>query len=316
MNILTLWVWAFGFAILKHLWENNPKLKLYAYEKDKRVRSYLKEHRSHPIFHKGYSLPSNIKILDTYEKEISRMDVLIIALPVQCIREAIESCAWNIPSRITIVNLSKGIDIQANKTVSQLLSDILKRKSFHYCVFSWGVFGSELVAWRPLWADLWTTNRKAGNEIKKLFHSSYLEIELKDDYVNIELYGSFKNILAIIVWYYQSQGEGLSSISYRIFLFMKEVKELIRIYDWDIQNFDFASYSLWGDLITTCFWDSRNRYLGNLLWSWKSIKDALAILKSENKHAEWYETIHAVYKKVQNKGWFEMIKLFYDILKN
>jgi glycerol-3-phosphate dehydrogenase (NAD(P)+) len=240
--------------------------------------------------------------------------MIILAVPSQCIVPLLDSIASYVPSWVIFLNLAKGIDISKNKTISSLLKGSLSWKSFEYAVFSGGVFASELVAGKKLWADLWVTNRKVGNEIKKLLWNGNLDICIQENYLNIELYGSFKNIIAIMVGYYEWKWEGLSTISYYIFTFLDELKEVVKLYGGDGDNIDFSSYSLGGDLITTCFWDSRNRYLGRLLGSWKSIRDALMILKLENKHSEWYETIKAVYKKIWSRGGFHITKFLYELM--
>ena len=314
MKVLTFWVWAFGFAILKHIWENHPKEKFYAYEVNEAITSSIRTNREHPFFFPWHKLPKNVKLLEEYESILWSVDLIIIAVPAQYIKDLIDRIAPRLSSGIVILNLAKWIDIEHNKTISSLLEDSLKNITFEYCVFSGWVFAAELIEWKYLWADLWVTNRKVWNEVKKLLVSHNLDVMVQDHYLYIELYGSFKNIIAIMVWYYQWKWEWLSTISYHIFAFLEELKEVVKLYWWDADNIDFSSYSLWGDLITTCFWDSRNRYLWRLLGSWKSIGDALTILKSENKHSEWYETIKAIHKTIGSRGGFKITKLFYDLM--
>lgn len=314
MKVLTFWVWAFGFAMLKHIWESHPKDKFYAYEVNETITSHVRATREHPFFFEWYQLPVNIKLLEEYETVLWGVDLIIIAVPAQYIKWLIDTFVWTLSSWVTILNLAKGIDVEQNKTISSLLESSLKGLNFHYCVFSWWVFAKELVEWKNLWADLWVTNRKVWNEVKKFLATHNLDVRVQDNYLNIELYGSFKNIIAIMVWYYQWKWEWLSTISYYIFAFLEELKEVVKLYGWDEHDIDFSSYSLGWDLITTCFGDSRNRYLWRLLGSGKSIGDALRILKSENKHSEWYETIKAVYKKIGNRGWFKITKFFYELM--
>jgi len=47
-----------------------------------------------------------------------------------------------------------------------------------------------------------------------------------------------------------------------------------------------------------------------MLWQWKSIWDALWELKTQNKIAEWYETLKWVYTLTQGKAGFEEINNF------
>lgn len=49
-NILILGLGAFGFAIAKHLGENNPDKEIYASEVNPEIFTSIKENRTHPYF--------------------------------------------------------------------------------------------------------------------------------------------------------------------------------------------------------------------------------------------------------------------------
>jgi len=120
--------------------------------------------------------------------------------------------------------------------------------------------------------------------------------------------------MAIIVWYYEWKWEKASTIWYYISEFYNEMKDLLVLYNASNQ-LDFSYYSLWWDIIATCFWNSRNKYFWYLLAKEKDINKVLKILKFENKHSEWYETIKAVIKKIWNKEGFLLTKKLYNLIK-
>jgi glycerol-3-phosphate dehydrogenase (NAD(P)+) len=306
-------VWAYGFATLKHIGENNPDENIYAYEHNKDVCEVIKATREHPIFFKWFQLPKNIELLSDYDDIIESVDLLILAIPAQSIRNAVSWFNQKLHSGITILNLAKWIDIQSNQTISHVLKDSLSPLDFNYAVLSWWMIAQELVEGKKLWADLWIEDVEIWEKIKNLFESENLDIKIQKDVVNIELYGSFKNIMAILVGYYEWKGEWFSTIWYYLASFVVELKELILLYWWS-ENIDFSYYSFGWDLVATCFWDSRNRYFWKLLGSWKPVWEALDILKRENKHSEWYETLKAVYKMVREREWFENIKFLCSVI--
>lgn len=314
MKILTLWLGAFGFAINKLLWENNPDMTFYTFELNKEVVSKLRENRKHPFFFEGYKLPENIEILESYDDIISDIDLLIIAIPAQFISMSIPWFKDKIKPGVTIMNLAKGIDIKTNKPISKVLKEWLDWKEFNYSVLSWWMIASEVVEWKSLWADLWIENHVIWNEIKSLLENDNMKIKLGHDILNIEMYWSLKNIMAIMVWYYEWQGLEKSTIWYHLVNFYDEMKDIINVY-WGNPNIDFSYYSLGWDIVATCFGNSRNKYLWNLLWSGKNISEALDILKSENKHAEWYETLKAVYETIKDRPWFEITKFLFNLIK-
>lgn len=314
MKILTLWLGAFWFAINKLIWENNPDEIFYACELNKDIFNSLLKTRLHPYFFEWYKLPNNIELIDNIDDIISEVDLLIVAVPVQFIFWALSWLSKKLKKWVTILNLAKWIDIKQDKTISQLLEKQFIGLEYNYSVLSWWMIASEVVEWKKLWADLWIQNIDFWNKIKQLFENENLKIEIRKDILNIELYWSIKNIMAILVWYYEWKWEQFSTIWYYLVEFYSEMKDIISIYWWN-KELDFSYYSLWWDIVATCFWNSRNRYFGNLLWKWNSINEVLEILKSEKKHAEWYETLKAVYNRVKDEDWFEITKLLYSLIK-
>lgn len=313
MKVLTLWLGAFGFAMNKTLWENNPNKTFYGYEINKEIYSSIVETRKHPYFFEWYSLPQNIEVIDDYDDIIWDIDLLIIAIPAQFIWSTINQISPKLKPGVCILNLAKGIDISSNQTIFELINSNMNDKKFECAVLSWWMVAQEVVEQKPLWADLWVTDMSVWQDIKKLFESENLKIKLSPNIKNIELYGSLKNIMAIITWYYEAKWYGKSSIGMCLVDYYDEIKQIISLYWWT-DKLDFSYYSLGGDIVATCFGNSRNRYLWNLLWQGNSISESLEILKKENKHAEWYETIKAVYQKIKNEPGFEITKKFYELM--
>jgi glycerol-3-phosphate dehydrogenase (NAD(P)+) len=314
MKILTLWLWAFGFAINKLIWENNPEKIFYAYELNKDIVNSIKQTREHSYFFEWYKLSSNIEILDDYDHIISDIDLLILAIPAQFISSTINWIKNKLKAWVTILNLAKWIDITTNKPISKLLKQELEWIKYNYSVLSWWMIASELVEWKQLGADLWINNFLIWEKIKKLLENENLTICIKKDVLNIELYGNLKNIMAILVGYYEWKWLGMSSIWYYLVDFYNEMKDIIKLYGWN-SELDFSYYSLGWDIVATCFGNSRNRYFWNLLWKGKSIEYVLWIMKHENKHAEGYETLKAVYDMIREKEWFENVKFLYNLIK-
>jgi len=315
MKILTLWLGSFGFAINKLLWENNLLQDFYFYGRNKTLVEAIKTSREHPNFFPWYKLPQNIILIDDYSDIISEIDLIILAIPAQNINETIKTISPFLKPGVIILNLAKGIDISTNQTIYWLVSDLLKEKSFNYTVLSWWMLSFEVVSGKKISADLWVNDIEVWKNLISLFENENFNISLSKNITNIELYGSLKNIMAIIIGYYEAKWEAKSSIWKYFVDYLNECKQIISLYGWS-ENLDFGYYSLGWDMIATCFWNSRNRYFWELLWLWNTAKQALEILENENKHSEWYETIKAVYEKVKDKPGFEMTKKFYHMIND
>lgn len=296
MKIITLWVGAFWFALLHHLSKNHPDLEFFAYEKDDQNREILKSSKQHPYFFPGRYLGENIVFLNCLET-LKDFDLIIIAIPAQYIQGLLYEIKDSLKSGVILLNIAKGIDAMSLKTIWDITWDMLWDFPYHYAVLSGGMIASELVEWNMLWAQIWCRDNKIGLYLKKLFASDSLKVTLSFQVKNIELSGSLKNIFALYMWYLEWKWYQMSSIWYFFCQLYRELPLLIEKLWWE-KSIHFEDFSLWGDLIATCFGNSRNRYFWRLVWEWKTPKEAQDILNSEKKHSEWYATLGWLYDTV------------------
>jgi len=309
-KILILWLGAFGFAVAKHLGENNPETTIFASEINDEIYNSIVETRKHPYFFDGVTLPENIQLVSNVQNFLLEVDIIISIIPCQFVGWAFSDMKDSLKDWVTILNLSKWIDNQNLQCVSEKLSEELWNYNYTYAYLAGGMIAEELVGRSTLWADIVCEDFDIWSWLQALFLSENLDINLKIcNTKNTELYAALKNIIALILGYHEWAWAWASSRWYYISKLLEEMKRLIIMLWWNNQ-IDFADYALSGDLIATCFWNSRNRLLWNMLWEWKTIWEALSELKAQNKIAEWYETLKWVYKITQGKAWFEEINNF------
>lgn len=309
-KILILWLWAFGFAIAKHLGENNPEHIIYASEINPDIYNSVSETRMHPYFFPGVKLPENIQLISNTDDFLPEVDLIISIIPCQFVSGAFDSMKTHLKAGVTILNLSKWIDNTSMQTVSEKLSEVLSGTDYQYAYLAGWMIAGELVENKILWADIICEDFDIASQLQRLFISDTLDINLKIwNTKNTELYAALKNIIALILWYYEWAWYGASSRWYYFAKLLEELKWVIHLLDWD-ENIDFTDYALSWDLIATCFGASRNRQLWNMLGKWAAIHDALWELKSQNKIAEWYETLKWVYQLTDGKAGFEEINNF------
>ena len=212
---------------------------------------------------------------------------------------------------VTILNLSKWIDNTSLQTVSEKLSEVLNWIEYNYAYLAGWMIAEELINGKQLWADIATSDASIWEILKNFFQSDTLDISLKIwNIKNTELYAALKNIVALILGYYEGQWNSASTLGYYLTKLLWEVSHLIAEL-WGNSELDFTDYALWGDIIATCFWASRNRLLGKMLGEWTEISQALSELKAQKKIAEWYETLKWVYTITQWKEGFEEINNFW-----
>ena len=210
--------------------------------------------------------------------------------------------------------MSKWIDNSTLQTTGELLSDILWDIDYNYWVLAGGMIASELIKGDIVAADIVIENYGIWKQLENVFWSEKLDINLLQWSIkNTELHSSLKNIFAIIIWYYEAKWLAMSSIAYYFCKVYKEIDELIVLLGGTAWG-EFSNYANGWDLIATCFGNSRNKYLWNLLWSGKNITQSLEIMASEHKISEWYVTLQWIYPYIKNKQWFEEIKKIWKLI--
>ena len=332
-KILILWLGAFWFAIAKHLWENNPEYTIYASEINKEIYDAIEKTRSHPYFFDGAKLPDNIELISETTTLLSKIDIVISVIPCQFIWWAFSGMKDNLKKWVTILNLSKWIDNKTLEVSSEKIASVLNPPvsdsfdiplnkgetwsgvkgggfDYTYAYLAGGMIAAELVGWKMLWADIACTDEDAGKMLMSLFQSESLDIHMIIwNTKNTELYAALKNIIALILGYYEWLWQWASSRWYYLMKLLEEISYLIAEL-WGSSDLEFGDYALWGDIIATCFGASRNRLLGNMLWEWMSIEDVLAKLAEEKKIAEGYETLKWVYQITEWKHEYPLINGF------
>ncbi len=143
-----------------------------------------------------------------------------------------------------ILNLAKGIDNKSLETISEKLNSLLNPLSYTYAYISGGMIAQELIDGNMLGADIVTENIEIGEYLKQLFESESLAILLKiENPKNTELYAALKNVVALILGYYEGQGVGASTLGYYFTKLLGEVQVILQILE-NSQTLDFTSYAL------------------------------------------------------------------------
>lgn len=314
MKTIILWVWAFWFAVIRHIAMNHPNEEFYAYEKDSYSQEYLSKHRKSPFFFTDIELPRNIILVKQLNDVLPTIDLIILAIPNQFIDSSIHEIKDFLKSWVCFLNLSKGIDNSSLRTVSDTLNTRLPNHLYQYGVLSGGMIARELIDGFPLWAQIGITDIDLWERIKTLFQNSNLQITLSQEYKNIELYGALKNIIAMYTWYLEGKWYGYSSIWYYLCSLIKELPLLVKKLWWSADRMDFHQFALGWDIIATCFWDSRNRLFWKKIWEWMNPNEAMIFMKNQKKHVEWYDTLKWLHEMILSENslsnFQKIIKIF------
>ncbi len=315
MKVLTFWMWMFGFAILDLIWDNSD-CEFFAYEQNEHTTKIIQDTRRHPFFFQNTKLHSQVQILTEYEKILPEIDIILLVIPYQFLQTFIVKIKPFLKPWVLFVNLSKGINNSTFTTVSEDLVLILENFPYTYAVLSGGMIASELIDGVPLGANIALSDEKDKGRLQNLFYRKNLHIDFINGSIKqIELMSALKNILALLVGYHEGKGLSASSIGYVLIRAYREIEHLLPQLGWST-DLRFWMYATGGDIIATCFGNSRNRYLGRLVWEGMSPQRALEKLKNEKKTAEGYHTLLGLGSLLANSPDYSLLLSLFHIFSD
>jgi len=200
-------------------------------------------------------------------------DFIFLCVPSWAIKE-IASDIRNILKRgVVVVSLAKGIEAETQKTVDEILEEILPKT--HFALLSGPMIAEELSVGKEGVGVVGAKDEKTFDKVKKLFKNTNLGVEYANDVRGVALAGALKNIYAIGLGIIDVLGLGENFKGWFIEEAVKEMSEIIGILGGKKET-AYTAAGL-GDLITTGYsLNSRNRQAGEDL-----IKTGKCCLKSE-----------------------------------
>ncbi|KAF2956199.1 NAD(P)H-dependent glycerol-3-phosphate dehydrogenase [Marinitoga sp. 38H-ov] len=305
MNIGVLGSGSWGSAISKVLLNNGHNVRIWT--TDEKVLSALKNGEN-PYYLPGISIPKTIKPSLSLQEVVENSEILILAIPAQAVREVLEKLKLYYNDQI-IVNLSKGIEINTHKRVSEVISEILNNPK--YVVLSGPSHAEEVARDIPTSIVAASENKNLAKIIQENFSNVSFRIYTNDDVIGVEIGGSIKNVIAIAAGVIDGIGGWDNS---KAALITRGLAEIIRYGEKKgAKKETFMGLAGLGDLIVTCnSQHSRNRYVGEMIGRGKVLDE---IINNMNMVAEGVYTVKALYSEIKElKIEMPIVEKIYEVL--
>ena len=194
VGVLGAGSWGTTLAILLH--GNGHRVSLWEFRA--RAARELALFRENREFLPGVAIPPDIIISSEFYQVASEKAILVTAVPSHVLRSVGEKLHSIDLNRTLVVNVSKGIENQSLKRMSEVLSDTVKGFDLKRFVALSGPSHAEEVSQRmPTTVVVASTSIKAAEEVQQVFMTPYFRVYASDDLVGVELGGSLKNVIAI-----------------------------------------------------------------------------------------------------------------------
>jgi len=290
MKIAVIGAGAWGAALAKVLHENGNSVTVW--DIDAALLDELRQGRSERYL-PGVELPTDWKVESDWDKAVRGRECLVFAIPSTVFRKVATGLT---DSLATLVSVTKGIEYDSGKTMSQVLRECLPNNPV--AALSGPSFAREVAAGIPTSVVCASESEATAKTVQGLFHRPEFRVYRSSDALGVELGGALKNVMAIGAGVGDGLGYGDNTKAAMVSRALAEMRRLGVACG--AQADTFAGLSGMGDLMLTCFSrQSRNRDLGERLGKGETMEQIIA---SHPKLAEGYPTARSAFQVARNLG--------------
>lgn len=302
---------SFGTALATVLAAAGNKVQIWARELEV-VASINHDHRN-PAYLTDLMLPTSVTAVSKLENNLKSQELILFATPSHTLREITSKIKPCLTGNELLVTVSKGIENNTFKTMSQILIEVMKgvTNEDKIGVLYGPSHAEEVAKLRPTTVVAAAYSNETTRIIQKTFHTPMFRVYANNDIVGVEIGGSVKNIMAIAAGVIDGAHLGDNAKAALITRGLHEMKRMGTIMG--AHHDTFSGLTGMGDLIVTCTSKhSRNRYVGEQIGKGKKLN---SIIKSMNMVAEGIKTTKSVYDwSIKNQVEMPITKAVYHVL--
>ena len=284
---------SWGTTIAIHLFKKGYRVALWEYFPEN--VALMNRTRKNPLL-RGIPIPHEIPISHNLDCVISGASIIIIAVPSHTVRALLNNLKEKVTKDIIFVNLSKGVEEDTLKRMSQVISEVLDHPEEKIVTLHGPSHAEEVSREIPTAIVAASKSIETAKLIQKIFMSPYLRVYINTDIIGVEPGGAVKNIIAIASGICDGMGLGDNT---KAALMTRGLAEIIRMgLKLGAREETFAGLSGVGDLIVTCnSKHSRNRYVGEEIGKGRKLKEVLDGMTMIAEGVHTCKTVHQMIEK-------------------
>jgi glycerol-3-phosphate dehydrogenase (NAD(P)+) len=232
-----------------------------------------RDHRN-PDYLDNVELPAELLATTFAENTLSLADLVVVAVPSRAFREVVHSLAPSIGAEAPVLSLTKGLEPETLKRMSQVLGTELPAPASRRVAVLSGPNHAEEVAFDiPSATTIASADSRLAKKLQKVISSTSFRVYVNEDLVGVELCAATKNVIALAAGMSDGLGFGDNTKASLITRGLAEMTRLGEKMGADPRTFYGLAGA--GDLIATCTSrHSRNRRAGELIAQGKTPAEA------------------------------------------
>jgi glycerol-3-phosphate dehydrogenase (NAD(P)+) len=262
MRIAMMGSGSWGTAFAAVLADAGSEVTIWA--RDPEIVQSINEDRVNSSYHDSVLLPRGISATTKPEEALDGADIVVLAVPSQALRENLASWAEKAPSNCIYVSLMKGIELESNERMSQVIAEVTGASQDRIAVVSGPNLAREIIAHQPTATTVASTSEHCARMVQEACTTDYFRPYWTTDVIGTEIGGAVKNVIALANGIAVGLGLGENSQASLITRGLAEMARLGTALGAD--PITFLGLAGVGDLVATCQSPlSRNRTFGENL---------------------------------------------------
>ena len=242
------------------------------------VSDAIRDRHENPDYLPGIALPPAIAASSDPAEVLTGVDLVVLAVPAQSLRQNLAVWAGLIPPGALLVSLMKGIELGSCDRMSEVIADVLGSAADRIAVISGPNLSHEIARRQVAASVVACADETAAKQLQGACHTPYFRPYTNPDVTGCELGGAVKNIIALAVGMASGMGLGDNTKATLITRGLAETARLGAAMGADQHS--FAGLAGMGDLVATCSSPlSRNRTFGERLGQGATLAKLMASTK-------------------------------------
>ncbi len=275
MRVAVIGAGSWGTAVA-HLAAAHGSVRLWARREE--TAAGINESGRNQVYLPDLELSDSITATTDLEEALDRTEAIVMAVPSHGFRTILRDAIEFVPSGVPIVSLTKGIEQQTLRRMTEVVLEELDHAPRRVGVLTGPNLAREIAAGQPAASVIAMQDEWEAARLQRLFMGPTFRVYTNPDVVGCESAGALKNVMAIAAGMAHGLGYGDNS---KAALITRALAELTRLgVTMGGNPLTFAGLAGMGDLVATCTSEqSRNRQVGVALGAGKTIDEIVSEMR-------------------------------------
>jgi len=271
MRISVLGAGSWGTTLAVLLADNGHTVRLWARRESH--ADEISQTRENPRYLPGVNIPAAVAVTADIDYALEGAGMVVMSVPSHTIRELCD--AHPLPEGAIVVNTAKGLEEETLERLSEVIVESAGVDPGRVLSLLGPSHAEEVSRRIPTSVVVAGSDPDACRTVQSAFSNGYFRVYTNDDVVGVEVVTALKNSIAIAAGIIDGLGFGDNTKAALVTRGLAEISRLGSAMGARTET--FAGLAGVGDLVVTCLSrHSRNRRLGELIGSGKSLDAALA----------------------------------------